>query len=74
MKQEEENGKSKGITRADIAQWYGISESGLRSRMQKKHLQIANRMLTEDDVRLILSRLGKPCRMPPDLYDFYFGT
>lgn len=62
------------MTRTEVAQWYGITERALRYRMDSKNIQIANRILTECDIRLILKGLGKPLYMPPHLYDFIFGN
>ncbi len=62
------------ITRTEVALWYGITERALRYRMNNKNIQIANRILTECDIRLILKRLDKPFYMPPDLYAFIFGS
>jgi hypothetical protein len=59
--------------RADIAKWYNISERALRDRMQKKQVHITNRVLTDDDIRTILSALGKPQCFPAELYDRFFG-
>ena len=74
MMQPKETVEQRKITRTEIAQWYDISERGLRDRMHKKAVQVSNRILTECDIRLILKGLGKPLYMPPDLYHFYFFT
>ena len=60
------------IHRADIAKWYNISESGLRKRMTKKDVLIENRVLTDDDVRLILTALGRPQGIPDAVWKRYF--
>ncbi len=72
MMQPKEKVEQQKITRTEIAHWYDISERTLRYRMENKGIQITNRILTEDDIRLILKGLGKPLYMPPDLYHFYF--
>lgn len=59
--------------RADIAKWYNISERALRDRIQKKQINITNRVLTDDDIRKILSTLGKPQSFPAELHDRFFG-
>ena len=60
------------VYRADIAKWYNISVSGLRKRMKRKKLHIENRVLTDDDVRLILTALGRPQGIPDALWKRYF--
>ena len=60
------------IHRADIAKWYNIGESALRKRMTKKEVSIENRVLTDDDVRLILKKLGRPQGIPDALWKRYF--
>ena len=69
-----QNQETKIITRTEIAVWYGLTERGLRYRMQKENVHISNRILTECDIRSILKGLGRPCFMPLDLYNFYFVT
>jgi hypothetical protein len=70
----EETVMQKSITRTEIAQWYGITERALRNRMKNVNLHITNRILTRDDIRLILRVLKEPQFMPIDLYNFYFAT
>ncbi len=60
------------IHRADIAKWYNVSESGLRKRMKRKKIHIENRVLTDDDVRLILKILSRPQGIPDALWKRYF--
>ncbi len=62
------------ITRTDVAGWYGISERGLRYRMNKAKISIKNRILTFDDVKMILIALGVPQNLPPELYNRFFGS
>ena len=69
----QDNQRNEKIYRNTIAIWYNISERCLRDRMQTKQVKIANRVLTDDDIRTILSALGKPQNFPPDLYDRFFG-
>ena len=52
------------ITRQDIAQWYGIGVRGLRLRLQKKNLNIENRVLTLSDIKNIVACLGIPANLP----------
>ena len=69
----QDNQNNEKFYRADIAKWYDISERCLRDRMQTKKLKIANRVLTDDDIRTILQVLGKPQCFPPELYDRFYG-
>ncbi|MDZ7878501.1 MAG: hypothetical protein U5L45_12555 [Saprospiraceae bacterium] len=69
----QDNHGDKQLYRANIAEWYNISERALRDRMQKKAIHITNRVLTDDDIRAILQTLGKPQCFPPELYDRFFG-
>ena len=55
------------IHREDIAKWYNVTESGLRKRMRRKKVGIENRVLTDDDIRLVLTALGRPQGIPDAL-------
>lgn len=66
--------KNISITRTNIAAWYGISERGLRYRMKEATISIKNRILTFDDVKVILTGLGVPQYLPSELYKLYFGS
>jgi hypothetical protein len=66
MKPEERN-----ITRTDVAEWYRISERALRYRMAKSSAHVSNRILTKDDVRYMIKKLGDPPSMPPELAAYY---
>lgn len=70
----EETAVQSNITRTEIAKWYGITERALRNRMQNKNLRITNRILTQDDIRLILRVLKEPQSMPPELRKIYYAT
>jgi hypothetical protein len=67
------NQKDEKIYRADIAAWYNITERCLRDRMQKAQVHIVNRVLTDDDIRVILKNLGKPQSFPLDLYNRFLS-
>ena len=60
--------------RSDIAQWYNITTRALRDRMQREDVHIANRILTDDDIKIILKGLGKPQCFPSELNDRFFGN
>ena len=64
--------KNISVTRTEIAAWYGISERGLRYRMNEAKISIKNRILTFDDVKAILIALGIPQNLPRELYNLYF--
>ena len=55
------------FTRAEVAKWYKLSERGLRYRFIKKGVVITNRSLTLTDIEYIISKLGKPPFMPPNI-------
>jgi hypothetical protein len=60
------------LTRFDIAEWYKITTRALRFRMEKACIQIANRILTIDDGRLIFKALGEPPFLPFELRKYFF--
>ena len=72
-KQKEEKGFFY-FTRADIAIWYGITMSGLRTRMRKVHLIIKNRILTIEDIKAIFMQVGRSQHCPPEIWALCFGN
>ena len=59
------------ITKIDVAAWYNIGERALRYRMAKVNVQVSNRILTKDDVRHMIKKLGDPPTMPLELREYY---
>ena len=66
--------KNISVTRTDVAGWYGITERGLRYRMNLAAISIKNRILTFDDIKAILIALGIPQNLPTELYNRFFGS
>ena len=59
------------ITKIDVAAWYNIGDRALRYRMEKVNVQVSNRILTKDDVRYMIKKLGDPPAMPLELREYY---
>jgi hypothetical protein len=62
------------ITRVELAKWYGITERGLRKRMKKADLCIKNRILTFNDLWIIIEKLGLAPMMPSELVSIFNNT
>jgi|GEM_PF-4907994 len=55
------------FTRAEIAEWYGLKQSGLSARLRAVHLSIKNRSLTVGDAITIFKHLGFPLNCPIEI-------